>query len=300
MLIEASQTEEHRNHHSVLCMRHSVRNILVAGVKVWSMWRNAFKTWWSELHKSINLHITRTATVTLWELVSWTEFYGLQCSSFSVDRTLQLSIKLQSAAACLHRGGSPHEAGAVKLWAGVARSWPGVWRGLGALEMEHSEQWRNLLPLLPPHYVEHNKASLIFKLVRHKCFLLHISTVCVEARRTSPTVTHHEKPWEEEGLCTFRFHVILFVQRLPSELLISGQTDDDYVYGNAVEEEDERTKILFTNIYLAIFSLIRLVNSQQEPEKLVIQCVATCWLVQVLPLCSVTSQNCVIFDDSWT
>ena len=112
--------------------------------------------------------------------------------------------------------------------------------------------------------------------MRHKCFLLHISTVCVEHRRTSPTVTHHEKPWEEEGLCTFRFHVILFVQRLPSELLISGQTDDDYVYGNAVEEEDERTKILFTNIYLTIFSLIRLVNSQQEPEKLVIQCVATC------------------------
>lgn len=98
----------------------------------------------------------------------------------------------------------------------------------------------------------------------------------MEHRRTSPTVTHHEKPWEEEGLCTFRFHVILFVQRLPSELLISGQTDDDYVYGNAVEEEDERTKILFTNIYLTIFSLIRLVNSQQEPEKLVIQCVATC------------------------
>ena len=153
-----TQKSPQRSLHETFCEKH---NILVAGVKVWSMWRNAFKTWWSELHKSINLHITRTATVTLRELVSWTEFYGLQCSSFSVDRTLQLSIKLQSTtcsrvssqrrvSACLHRVGSPHEAGAVKLWAGVARSWPGVWRGLGALEMEHSEQWRNLLPLLTP------------------------------------------------------------------------------------------------------------------------------------------------------
>ena len=89
----------------------------------------------------------------------------------------------------------------------------------------------------------------------------------MEPRRTSPTVTHHEKPWEEEGLCTFRFHVILFVLRLPSELLISGQTDDDYVYGNAVEEEDERTKILFTNIYLTIFSLIRLVRQSTRTRK---------------------------------
>ena len=104
--------------------------------------------------------------------------------------------------------------------------------------------------------------------------IIHISTVCVKPRRTSPTVTHIEKPWEEGGLCTFRFHMILFVQRLPSELLISGQTDDDHVYGNAVEEEDERTKILFTNISPATLSLIRVVNSQQEPEKLVIQRVA--------------------------
>ena len=122
MLIEASQTEEHRNHHSVLCMRHSVRNILVAGVSVWSMWRNAFKTWWSELHKSINLHITRTATVTLWELVSWTEFYGLQCSSFSVDRTLQLSIKLQSTTC---RGGSSQRRVFTWGWSRVAVSWCG-------------------------------------------------------------------------------------------------------------------------------------------------------------------------------
>ena len=62
-------------------------------------------------------------------------------------------------------------------WSREAVSWCGkvVTRCLaraGTLEMEHSEQWRNLLPLLPPHYVEHNKASLIFKLVRHKCFLL--------------------------------------------------------------------------------------------------------------------------------
>ena len=81
--------------HETFCEKHP------GGWWSMSMWRNAFKTWWSELHKSINLHITRTATVTLWELVSWTEFYGLQCSSFSVDRTLQLSINLQSAAACL-------------------------------------------------------------------------------------------------------------------------------------------------------------------------------------------------------
>ena len=71
MLIEASQTEEHRNHHSVLCMRHSVRNIEHPGswcegvIHVTECFQNLV-----ELHKSINLHITRTATVTLWELVS--------------------------------------------------------------------------------------------------------------------------------------------------------------------------------------------------------------------------------------
>ena len=57
-----------------------------------------------------------------------------------------------------------------------------VWQGRDQVSGAGWAHWRwstqssgaicFLSSLLPPHYVEHNKASLIFKLVRHKCFLL--------------------------------------------------------------------------------------------------------------------------------
>ena len=111
---------------------------------------------------------TRILNRVLWFAVPRSQLTEL----YSLVSTYNLQLH-----ACLHRGGSLHEAGAGCQVERGAASWcrkvvPGVWCGLGTLEMEHSEHWRNLLPLLTPHYVEHNKASLIFKLVRHKCFLL--------------------------------------------------------------------------------------------------------------------------------
>ena len=46
------------------------------------------------------------------------------------------------------------------------------------------------------HYVEHNKASLIFKLVRHKCFLLpYFHRLC----GGSPHLSHCDSSWEALG-----------------------------------------------------------------------------------------------------
>ena len=117
------------------------------------------------------------------------------------------SYNLQHAAACLHRGGSLR----VFTEAGLHMrlepcSCELVWQGRDQVSGAGWEHWRwstrssgaicFLSSLLPPHYVEHNKASLIFKLVRHKCFLLpYFHRLC----GGSPHLSHCDSSWEALG-----------------------------------------------------------------------------------------------------